>query len=105
MKKIVITLCSLLVCVAVMAQEATAPIFTTDIAATDSNEIVMTQKGRCAVDVYSAYGTELIKRIAMPQTPTGVVVSGDTAYVTTFKSEGTVEIVSLSRGEMLYQSP
>ncbi|MFI3281949.1 MAG: YVTN family beta-propeller repeat-containing protein, partial [Rikenellaceae bacterium] len=40
------------------------------------------------------------KRIAMPQTPTGVVVSGDTAYVTTFKSEGTVEIVSLSRGEI-----
>ncbi len=58
----------------------------------------MTQKGRCALEVYSADGAELIKSIEMPQTPTGVTVNGDIAYVTTFKDGGSVEVVSLSKG-------
>ncbi|MFI3292329.1 MAG: YVTN family beta-propeller repeat-containing protein [Rikenellaceae bacterium] len=82
------------------AQQSTDPIFTTDIAQSTSKELVMTQKGRCALEIYSEDGSQLLKSIVMPQTPTGVVVSGDTAYVTTFKDGGTVEIVSLSKGSI-----
>ncbi|MFR9603240.1 MAG: YVTN family beta-propeller repeat-containing protein [Rikenellaceae bacterium] len=81
-----------------MAQELSTPMFTTDIAVGANNELVMTQKGRCALDIYSADGATLIRSIEMPQTPTGVAVAGDVAYVTTFKAKGTVEVVSLSKG-------
>ncbi len=100
MKRFYITLTLLLVSVLAFAQESSSPMFTTDIAQNSKQELVLTQKGRCAVDVYSADGTQLIRSIKMPQTPTGVAVSGDIAYVTTFKSEGTVEIVSLSSGKI-----
>ncbi|MFI3302394.1 MAG: YncE family protein [Rikenellaceae bacterium] len=100
MKRIYITLCLLMVGMLAFAQESSVPMFTTDIALGNSSSLVMTQKGRCAVDVYSADGSQLIRTIQMPQTPTGVAVSGDVAYVTTFKSEGMVEIVSLSSGKI-----
>ncbi len=102
MKRITFILCLLMVTAFAVAQDITTPIFTTDVAVGASGELLMTQKGRCALDVYSADGTELLKRISMPQTPTGVVVNGDYVYVTTFKDKGTVEVVSLSKGEIEY---
>ncbi len=72
--------------------------FTTDIALGENSELVMTQKGGNTLDIYSPDGATLIKSVKMPQTPTGVVVAGDLAYVTTFQTSGTVEIVSLSKG-------
>ncbi len=102
MKRLSIILCAMLVSMVAMAQELSTPMFTTYIAKGDNNELVMTQKGRCAVDIYSADGTTFIRTIQMPQTPTGVAVSGDLAYVTTFRDKGTVEVVSLSKGAIEY---
>ncbi len=99
MKRIFITLTLLTVAIfAVAAAENTSPLYTTDIAISDSGELVMTQKGRNSVDIYSADGTTVVRRIPMPSTPTGLVISGDVAYVTTFETKGSVEIVSLSKG-------
>ncbi|MFR9649999.1 MAG: YVTN family beta-propeller repeat-containing protein [Rikenellaceae bacterium] len=80
-----------------LAQEST-PLFTTDVAVCDGGELLLTQKGRTALEVYSADGATLVKSVEMPQTPTGVTVAGDVAYVTTFKDYGSVEVVSLSQG-------
>ncbi len=100
MKRTIATLCFMLSAALTSAQQSAAPIFTTDIAQGSNQELIMTQKGRCSLEIYSADGTELKSSIAMPQTPTGVAVSGDVAYVTTFKDGGTIEVVSLSKGEI-----
>ncbi len=84
---------------AVVAQSST-PMFTTDIALGENGELVMSQKGRSTLDLYSPSGDQLIKSITLSQPPTGVAVAGGVAYVTTFKSEGKVEVVSLSSGEV-----
>ncbi len=101
MKRICITFCLVLLTIATMAQTNKAPIFTTDIAVGENSELVMTQKGTSSLDIYSADGKTIQKSIKMPQTPTGVAVAGGVAYVTTFKSRGTVEVVSLSKGEIV----
>ncbi len=99
MKRIGVILSTLLAgLMSVVEAYASTPLFPTDIAQGANGELVMTQKGRKSLDVYSADGATLIKRIEMPATPTGVAVSGDVAYVTTFESKGTLEFVSLGKG-------
>ncbi len=97
MSRFVALLLLILAPLSMMAEQST-PLFTTSIAVGDGGELLLTQKGRNTLDVYSCDGVTLLKSIAMPQTPTGVIAAGDKAYVTTFKDYGSVEVVSLSEG-------
>ncbi len=96
MKRLILTLL-LLTPLFAMAQQS-APLFTTDIEVCDNGELAMTQKGAKALFIYSPDATTLVKSIEMPQTPTGVAIDGDVAYVTTFQTYGSVEVISLSEG-------
>lgn len=97
MRKItyILTFAMLLLAAAV---QGAAPKFPTDIAVWGDSGIVITHKGTKSVEIYNPDGSELLRSIELKQSPTGVVVDGDKAYVTTFDSKGTVEIISLSDG-------
>ncbi|MEG1903735.1 MAG: YncE family protein [Bacteroidales bacterium] len=76
------------------------PLFTTDIALTGKGEIVLSQKGVKRVDLYSADGKTLLRSYPFEEIPTGVVVDGDKAYVTTFETKGMLYILNLSTGKI-----
>ena len=63
------------------------PFFTTDIKLNDKGEMLLTEKGMKRVDVFSADG-KLLRSFPMDETPTGILVDGDKAYVTTFEKTG-----------------
>ncbi len=75
------------------------PLFTTDLALTTSGELVMAQKNARSLDIYSADGSKKLRSISLSQSPTGLTIRGDLAYVTTFEKEGKLEVVSLSTGK------
>ena len=77
---------------------AAQPFFTTDIALTEKGEILLTQKGTKRVDLYSADGKQLLRSFPMNETPTGICVDGDKAYITTFETKGELHILNLSTG-------
>ncbi len=98
MKKYIPIICLLIATnMATWAQTST-PLFTTDIAIGTNGELIMTQKGRNAVEIYTPDGTSMTAQISLKQPPTGIAVAGDIAYVTTFKTQGILEIISLSEG-------
>lgn len=76
------------------------PLFTTDIALTGKGEIVLSQKGVKRVDLYSVDGKTLLRSYPFEEIPTGVVVDGDKAYVTTFETKGMLYILNLSTGKI-----
>ncbi len=83
------------------AQEAKGePLFTTDLAHTESGELVMAQKNARCLDIYSADGSKKLRRIPLSQSPTGLVIRGNLAYVTTFDKVGKLEVISLSTGKL-----
>ena len=49
--------------------------------------MLLTEKGMKRVDVFSADG-KLLRSFPMDETPTGILVDGDKAYVTTFEKTG-----------------
>ena len=79
---------------------ASQPFFTTDIAITDDNEILLTQRGTRQVDLFSGDGKNLLRSFAMSEVPTGIVVDGNIAYVTTFETRGKLHILNLTTGEI-----
>ena len=66
------------------------PFFTTDIKLNDKGEMLLTEKGMKRVDVFSADG-KLLRSFPMDETPTGILVDGDKAYVTTFEKTGKLQ--------------
>ena len=78
---------------------ASEPFFTTGIAVTDNGEILLTQKGTRQVDLFSPDGKTLLRSFPMNEVPTGIVVDGNIAYVTTFESiRGKLHILNLTTG-------
>lgn len=74
------------------------PLFPTDIAVGANGELVMTEKGRKRLAVYSADGQKRLRTFALDGTPTGVAVVGSKAYVTTSDDKGGMRIISLTDG-------
>lgn len=74
------------------------PLFPTDIAVGANGELVMTEKGRKRLSVYSADGQKRLRTFALDDTPTGVTVVGSKAYVTTSDDKGGMRIISLTDG-------
>jgi DNA-binding beta-propeller fold protein YncE len=82
----------------VSAQES--PLFTTDLKLLPDGKMVMTQKGKKRVDIFSADGKTLLNSYPMDEVPTGVVLDGDKAYVTTFETVGHLQILQLETGRV-----
>ncbi len=86
-------------CFASMASADNLPFFTTDIALNDKGEMFLTEKGVKRVDVFSQEG-KLLRSYPVNETPTGILLDGDKAYVTTFETEGKLQVLSLASGEV-----
>lgn len=75
------------------------PLFPTDVAIGTHGELVMTEKGQNRLAIYSADGKELLQTFAIDDVPTGVVVAGNNAYVTTSGDKGCLHVMSLTDGK------
>jgi DNA-binding beta-propeller fold protein YncE len=84
---------------------ANQPLFTTGIAITEKGEIVLAQKGTKRIDIFSADGNRLLRSFTVQETPTGICVDGDKAYITTFDTKGTLLIMNLTTGKIETQIP
>ena len=77
---------------------ASQPIFTTGIALTEKGEILLTQKGTKQIDLFSNDGKRLLRSFPISETPTGVCVDGEKAFITAFDTKGELHILNLSSG-------
>ncbi len=86
-------------CFVSMTSADNPPFFTTDIKLNDKGEMFLTEKGVKRVDVFSPEG-KLLRSYPMNEVPTGILLDGDKAYVTTFETEGRLQVLSLASGEV-----
>lgn len=68
--------------------KAGLPFFPSDVAISSKGEIWMTEKGNKALGIFSADGKSRRASIPLNATPTGLILKGSKAYVTTFDSKG-----------------
>lgn len=76
------------------------PFFTSGIALTSTNDILLSEKGVNRVDVLAGDGSKVLRTYSFEESPTGIVSSGDKAYVTTFTTNGKLHILNLKTGEI-----
>lgn len=76
-----------------------APLFTTDIQLASDGNLILTQKGKKSVDIFSADGKSLLQSYRLDEIPTGITISGNKAYVTTFETRGMLHIMNLENGK------
>ncbi len=75
------------------------PLFPTDITLNDRGEILMTEKGRNRVSIFSPDGKTLLRTISVDEPPTGILLDADKAYVTTSATTGHLQIISVETGK------
>lgn len=93
-------LISLLGCGISLATAGNPPFFTTGIAVNEKGELLMTQKGTKRLDVFAADAKTLLRSYPFKETPTGLLLDRDKAYVTTFEKTGRLEVLSLKSGRV-----
>lgn len=71
------------------------PLFPTDITLNDKGEILITEKGRNRISIFSPDGKTLLRTILVDESPTGILLDADKAYVTTNAATGHLQIISL----------
>lgn len=98
--KTLLTVCLAFFCCVFPTMADNVPFFTTDIKLNNKGEILLTEKGLKRVDLFSADGQRLLKSFPLNATPTGILVDGDKAYVTTFDSVGSLHVLSLVSGKI-----
>ena len=86
-------------CCISFASAGNPPFFPTDVVTNAKGELLMTDKGVKRVDVFSPDGKTLLRSFPMDEPPTGILVDGDKAYVTTFGTTGHLQILSLESGK------
>jgi YVTN family beta-propeller protein len=84
---------------------ANEPFFTTGIVLSERGEIILTQKGTNRIDVFSADGNRLLRSFSVPETPTGISIDGNNAYITTFETEGVLLIMNIITGKIEARIP
>lgn len=82
-----------------LAFAGTPPFFPTDIALNGKGEILMTEKGTSRISIYSPDGKTLLQSIPVDESPTGILLENDKAYVTTSAATGHLQIISLQSGQ------
>ena len=87
-------------CCISFASAGNPPFFPTDVVTNAKGELLMTDKGVKRVDVFSPDGKTLLRSFPMDEPPTGILVDGDKAYVTTFGTTGHLQILSLESGRV-----
>ena len=75
------------------------PLFPTDITLNDKGEILITEKGRNRISIFSPDGKTLLRTIPVDESPTGIHLDADKAYVTTNAATGHLQIISLETGK------
>lgn len=86
-------------CISSATATGTSPYFPTDITLNAKGEIVMTEKGMNRISIFSPDGKTQLHSFAIDESPTGIVLNGDKAYVTTSATTGHLQILSLSSGK------
>ena len=76
------------------------PMYTTDIAITANGEMIITNKGTNDVLALSADGS-VLQRWEFNEAPTGVVISGTTAFVTSSQEEGYISAINLENNNIM----
>lgn len=84
-------------CIKTRAQSV--PQYTTGIAQNNKGELVMSQKNTKHIDIFTIDG-KLVRSYPIDETPTGIVVNDDKAYITTFESVGHLQIMDLNNGNI-----
>ena len=97
-KKLFIAFCLVGCFSHVFAQQP--PLFTTDIKLTSDGKLLLTQKGKKSVDIFSPDGKTLLHTYPLDEIPTGIAIDGDKAYVTTFETVGRLNIMQLETGRV-----
>lgn len=87
------------------ASAGTPPFFTSDLAMNGQGELILAQKGTKSIDVFSPDGSALVRSCSLEATPTGLLLDGDKAYVTTFETRGELQVLSLTSGKVEYAIP
>lgn len=77
------------------------PFFPTDITLGMEGEIIMTEKGTKRINILSSDGSEQLRSYSLDDSPTGILIAGDKAYVTANNITGYLQGVSLTTGENL----
>ena len=90
----------LLGCGISLAMAGNPPFFTTGTAINGKGELLMTQKGTKRLDIFAVDGKTLLRSYPFKETPTGLLLDGDMAYVTTFEKTGRLEVLSLKSGQV-----
>ena len=78
------------------------PLFPTDVAVNSAGHVIMSEKGMKRVAVYSSDGHELERCYALSDVPTGLAVTADRIYVTTFGVEGRLHAIDLKAGSEIF---
>ncbi|MDR0333874.1 MAG: YVTN family beta-propeller repeat-containing protein [Dysgonamonadaceae bacterium] len=99
---ILITIALLSISASTFANE---PFFTTGIALSERGEIVLTQRGTNRIDIFSADGNRLLRSFDVPETPTGIAIDGNTAFITTFETKGILLIMNIVTGRVEAEIP
>ena len=79
---------SLLLMVFQVVNAESGPLFPTGISFDQEGHMVISEKGRRRVAVYSNDGKSLLKSYEMADVPTGVLCADDKIFVTTFEAKG-----------------
>lgn len=87
-------------CCMTFASAGNPPFFTTDVVLNAKGEMFLTQKGTKRVDFFSSDGKTLLRSFPMDETPTGILLDGDKAYVTTFQTSGRLQVLLLESGRI-----
>lgn len=82
-----------------LAVAVTPPFFPTDIALNGKGEIILTEKGTSRISIYSPDGKTLLRSIPVDESPTGILLENDKAYVTTSAATGHLQIISVQSGQ------
>ncbi len=75
------------------------PLFPTDITLNDHGEILMTEKGKNRISIFSPDGKTLLRTIPVDEPPTGILLDANKAYVTTSAATGHLQIISVETGK------
>lgn len=71
------------------------PFFTTGMAINENGEWLFAEKGLKRVDLFSADGAKRIRSFPLDEAPTGLIIDGKKAYVTTFEKTGKLLVLNL----------
>lgn len=85
---------SLMLMVFQIVRAENGPLFPTGISLDQDGRMVISEKGRRRVAVYSNDGMSLLKSYEMADVPTGVLCAGDKIFVTTFQAKGMLHILN-----------